>query len=80
MSRLDNLTPNTPKVGSANKFNKRKPQETPSVSRLKTEPGSSPPTFKTPYKPGEKTGVPYATKYRCTNKANEIAERLSTTD
>jgi DNA polymerase alpha subunit B len=42
--------------------NKRKFQ-TPSVSRVKAEPASSPPDFKTPYRPGEQNGhsayVPY---------------------
>ncbi|KAH6680493.1 DNA polymerase alpha subunit B N-terminal-domain-containing protein [Halenospora varia] len=57
------MTPNTPKVGSANRMNgtnKRK-IETPSMSRIKAEPASSPPEFKTPYKPGEQNSrvVPF---------------------
>lgn len=56
---LDSLGPNTPRVESASRLNgmsRRKNFETPSVSRVKVEPGSSPPTFKTPYKPGERNG------------------------
>lgn len=56
MCRLDSMVPNTPRVGSTSRLNgtaKRKNFETPSISRIKAEPGSSPPTFKTPYKPGE---------------------------
>jgi len=58
---LDGLVPNTPRVGSANRANgtgKRK-FETPSISRVKAEPASSPPEFKTPYKPGEHSGPVY---------------------
>ena len=50
--------PNTPRVGSANRLNgtsKRKNLETP-LSRVKAEIGSSPPTFKTPNKPGDQNG------------------------
>jgi DNA polymerase alpha subunit B len=57
--RLDGLVPNTPKVGSANKAGTRKKFETPSLSRAKAEPASSPPDFKTPYKPGEQSGQTY---------------------
>jgi hypothetical protein len=53
---LDGLVPGTPKVGSTKA--KRK-FETPSMSRVKAEPASSPPEFKTPYKPGEQNGTPY---------------------
>lgn len=55
MNRLDGLVPNTPRVGSAR--NKRN-FETPSMSRLKLDPASSPPEFKTPYKPGEQNAAP----------------------
>ena len=62
LCRLDALAPNTPRVGSANRMsstNKRK-VETPSVTRVKAEPASSPLDFKTPYKPGEQNGnAPY---------------------
>ena len=61
MIRLDGLVPNTPKVGSTNKAGTRKKFETPSLSRVKAEPASSPPDFKTPYKPGEQNGQTYAT-------------------
>lgn len=54
MIRLDGLVPNTPRTGSTKP--KRK-FETPSMSRIKAEPASSPPEFKTPYKPGEQNGV-----------------------
>lgn len=48
--------PNTPRVGSANRVGgKKKGFETP-LARVKQEPGSSPPTFKTPFKPGEQHG------------------------
>jgi DNA polymerase alpha subunit B len=60
--RLDGLVPNNPRAGSANRTNgtnKRK-LETPSTSRVKAEPASSPPDFKTPYKP---RGQPNGTKY-----------------
>ncbi|KAH8811928.1 DNA polymerase alpha subunit B N-terminal-domain-containing protein [Xylogone sp. PMI_703] len=58
LGMLDGLIPSTPRVGSASRFNsssKRRPPaaETPSASRIKTEPGSSPPNFKTPYKQGD---------------------------
>ncbi|KAF4626205.1 hypothetical protein G7Y89_g11956 [Cudoniella acicularis] len=47
------ILPNTPTTrGRANGTNKRR-METPSMSRIKAEPASSPPEFKTPYKPGE---------------------------
>jgi DNA polymerase alpha subunit B len=53
--RLDGLAPNTPRVGSTSKANgsARRKFETPSMSRVKAEPASSPPEFKAPYKPGE---------------------------
>ena len=56
---LDGLVPNTPRAapGSAPNGAKRKTNQyqTPSISRVKQEePASSPPEFKTPYKPGEK--------------------------
>lgn len=55
---LDGLVPNTPRAapGSAANGSKRKinQYQTPSISRVKQEPASSPPEFKTPYKPGEK--------------------------
>lgn len=49
----------TPKVGSAGRpgTNKRK-LETPSMSRIKAEPASSPPDFKTPNKLAEQVGTP----------------------
>jgi hypothetical protein len=49
--------PSTPRAGSANRVgaSKKRGFETPS-SRVKAEPGSSPPTFKTPYKAGEPHG------------------------
>ncbi|KFY15312.1 hypothetical protein V492_02065, partial [Pseudogymnoascus sp. VKM F-4246] len=52
---LDGLVPNTPRAapGSAAK-RKANQYQTPSISRVKQEPASSPPEFKTPYKPGEK--------------------------
>jgi DNA polymerase alpha subunit B len=56
MIRLDGLVPNTPRTGTTNRTlggTKRK-FETPSMSRVKAEPTSSPPDFKTPYKPGER--------------------------
>ena len=56
--RLDGLVPNTPKVGSSIKAGTRKKFETP-LSRVKAEPASSPPDFKTPYKPGEQNGHSY---------------------
>lgn len=55
---LDGLVPNTPRTvpGSATGGAKRKANQfqTPSISRVKQEPASSPPEFKTPYKPGDK--------------------------
>lgn len=54
LGMLDGLVPNTPRTGSTKP--KRK-FETPSMSRIKAEPASSPPEFKTPYKPGEQNGV-----------------------
>lgn len=62
MIRLDGLVPNTPRTGSAK--TKRK-FETPSISRIKAEPASSPPEFKTPYKPGDQSGVPYVYQVAC---------------
>ena len=63
LPRLDGLVPNTPRVGSTSKVNgtNRKKFETPSMSRVKAEPASSPPDFKTPHKPGEYNphGTPY---------------------
>ncbi|KAE8451469.1 hypothetical protein EG329_003542 [Mollisiaceae sp. DMI_Dod_QoI] len=55
---LDSLVPNTPRVESANRANGtgKKKFETPSMSRVKAEPASSPPDFKTPYKTGEANG------------------------
>ncbi|KFY72064.1 hypothetical protein V499_07759 [Pseudogymnoascus sp. VKM F-103] len=50
---LDGLVPNTPRTAPGSAASKRKFQ-TPSISRVKQEPASSPPEFKTPYKPGEK--------------------------
>lgn len=63
MSRLDGLVPNTPRPGSAmrsNSLTKRKVGqfETPSMSRVKTEPTSSPPDFKTLYKPTDRPNGP----------------------
>ncbi|TVY60663.1 DNA polymerase alpha subunit B [Lachnellula suecica] len=55
---LDGLS--TPKAGSTSRLNgaaKRK-TETPSMSRVKAEPASSPPEFKTPHKPGELNSTP----------------------
>ena len=60
MIRLDGLVPNTPRNGSTNKAGTRRKFETPSLSRVKAEPASSPPDFKTPYKPGEQNGQAYA--------------------
>lgn len=55
---LDGLVPNTPRsaAGGGTNGSKRKINQfqTPSISRVKQEPASSPPEFKTPYKPGEK--------------------------
>ncbi|KAL5347733.1 DNA-directed DNA polymerase alpha subunit pol12 [Pseudogymnoascus australis] len=55
---LDGLVPNTPRsaAGGGANGSKRKINQfqTPSISRVKQEPASSPPEFKTPYKPGEK--------------------------
>ncbi|OBT69380.1 hypothetical protein VE03_01209 [Pseudogymnoascus sp. 23342-1-I1] len=55
---LDGLVPNTPRSapgGGANGSKRKINQfQTPSISRVKQEPASSPPEFKTPYKPGEK--------------------------
>lgn len=55
---LDGLMPNTPRAapGSAINGSKRKinAYQTPSISRVKQEPASSPPEFKTPYKPGDR--------------------------
>lgn len=51
--------PNTPRVGSAGRVGtaRKRGLETPSA-RVKAEPGSSPPTFKTPQRPGEFAGTP----------------------
>ncbi|KAI6708269.1 hypothetical protein JHW43_009198 [Diplocarpon mali] len=55
---LDGLAPKTPRVGSTRKLNgSSRKFETPSMSRVKAEPASSPPEFKTPYKPGDTTGT-----------------------
>lgn len=64
MDRLDGLV-QTPKAGSARGLNgsARRKMETPSMSRVKAEPASSPPDFKTPYKPGESTGAAYVDCY-----------------
>jgi DNA polymerase alpha subunit B len=53
---LDGLVPNTPRTAPGSAASKRKINQfqTPSISRVKQEPASSPPEFKTPYKPGEK--------------------------
>lgn len=63
--RLDGLEPKTPRFGSANKLDgaARRKFETPSMSRMRAEPASSPPEFKTPHKPGEQNGqsVQYVT-------------------
>lgn len=59
LNRLDGLVPNTPRVGSANRHNVKRKTETPSVSRVKAEITSSPPEFKTPYKPQEQAGSAY---------------------
>ncbi|RFU30100.1 hypothetical protein B7463_g6257, partial [Scytalidium lignicola] len=55
LGMLDGLIPSTPRVGSASKFNSSSKRrvavaETPSMSRIKAEPASSPPSFKTPIK------------------------------
>lgn len=60
MIRLDGLVPNTPRVGSTNKAGTRRKFETPSLPRVKPEPASSPPDFKTPHKLGEQNGQTYA--------------------
>ncbi|RDW94817.1 hypothetical protein BP5796_00580 [Coleophoma crateriformis] len=53
---LDGLMPNTPRTGSKlNSTGKRRNMETPSISRIKAEPASSPPNFKTPQKTAENT-------------------------
>jgi hypothetical protein len=56
MARLDSIVPNTPRVASASRPNgtsKRRNFETPGISRVKAEPGSSPLTSKTSNKLGE---------------------------
>jgi DNA polymerase alpha subunit B len=64
--RLDGLVPNTPRVGSANKQNsssRRSNLATPAMSRVKAEPTSSPPEFKTPHRPDDKlNGAVYVSK------------------
>lgn len=66
--RLDGLVPNTPRDGSAKRANgtARRKFETPSTSKVKAEPASSPPEFKTPYKPGEHLGKVYVLAMLCT--------------
>lgn len=53
--RMEGLAPNTPRPGSTSKVNSTKRKvgqfQTPSMSRVKAEPASSPPDFKTPFKP-----------------------------
>jgi DNA polymerase alpha subunit B len=55
---LDGLVPNTPRVGTdssvAGSKRKANAYHTPSISRIKQEPASSPPQLKTPYKPDDK--------------------------
>ncbi|KAG9246491.1 DNA polymerase alpha subunit B N-terminal-domain-containing protein [Calycina marina] len=71
---LDGLVPNTPGAGSTSKVSssiKRRPHETPSTSRVKAELGSSPPTFKSPYKSGERNGQPISFNER-TNAGQEV--------
>jgi hypothetical protein len=79
--RLD--IPNTPRVGSTNRINgtsKRKNFETPSISRVKVEPASSPPDFKTPYKPGDKPNgiVQYASSTNLCIETDPYEELRST--
>lgn len=65
ISRLDGLA--TPRTASSKVMNgsgmpKTGQFQTPSISRIKADPASSPPDFKTPYKPGERQiGTPYGT-------------------
>ncbi|RDL39417.1 DNA polymerase alpha subunit B [Venustampulla echinocandica] len=57
---LDGVVPNTPRVRATNRANgstSKRRLETPSISRVKAEPASSPPDFKTPFKPGEQNGA-----------------------
>ncbi|TVY50602.1 DNA polymerase alpha subunit B [Lachnellula cervina] len=54
---LDGLVPNTPKAGSASRLSGKRKMETPSMSRVKAEPASSPPEFKTPHKQGDQSGA-----------------------
>ncbi|KIN04279.1 hypothetical protein OIDMADRAFT_159648 [Oidiodendron maius Zn] len=57
---LDGLVPNTPRVSSASKSNsgRRNNLSTPAITRVKAEPTSSPPEFKTPLRPDEKLNGP----------------------
>ncbi|KAL3423356.1 DNA polymerase alpha primase associated subunit [Phlyctema vagabunda] len=53
---LDGLVPSTPRTGSRlNGSAKRRAIETPSISRAKAEPASSPPDLKTPHKVTERS-------------------------
>ena len=50
--------PNTPKAGAGSRLNANKRKfETPSISRLKLEPASSPPDFKLASRPAEQGGA-----------------------
>jgi hypothetical protein len=76
---LDGLVPNTPRVGSAARANgtgKRK-FETPSMSRVKAEPASSPPEFKTPHKPGEHTGPVYVSFPNTAHRLTDLKHFIS---
>ncbi|KAG9231916.1 DNA polymeras-like protein alpha/primase associated subunit [Amylocarpus encephaloides] len=54
---LGNAVPNTPRVGSASRSSNKRKFETPSIFRVKADPASSPPDFKTPLRPSEPTGA-----------------------
>ncbi len=66
MNRLDGLVPNTPSARSSNRA--RRKFETPSMSRVKAEIASSPPDFKTSYKPGDQIGTPYVESFMLRNR------------
>ncbi|KAH7342607.1 DNA polymerase-like protein alpha/primase associated subunit [Rhexocercosporidium sp. MPI-PUGE-AT-0058] len=74
---LDALVPNTPRPKSINRSsgNAKRKFETPSMSRVKAEPASSPPEFKTPYKPGEHTGT--AVSFHDRKNAGQAVEVLN---
>ncbi|TAQ90644.1 hypothetical protein B7494_g1066 [Chlorociboria aeruginascens] len=78
---LDGLVPNTPRTGSTNKpngANRRRAGnlETPSFSRIKAEPASSSPDFKTP-RPGDQQNRQNIQNFNDRANAGQVVEVLN---